>query len=121
MLLIACVGGDRFAVRERRVDASRLQRARIELLPDGEDRVLPERHRPLAQFLRALAAQPAISRRIAPPEIDYGSAREVGYRLAELLPLGLEQQQALLEEADALARLDALAGLLRDMDFTLEA
>lgn len=121
MLMIACIGSDRFRIVERRVEPNRLQRVTAEVLGEPEDRVLPEEHRPLAGFLRAVVNQPGMSRRIAPPDIDYNSPREIGYRLAEMLPVGLAEQQRLLELDDPLTRLDLIAGLLREMDFTLEA
>lgn len=121
MLLIACLGGERFRIREQRTESSRLLRATVEILPDGEDRVLPPQHESLAGFLRAVVNQPGMSRRIAPPDIDYSSPIELGYRLAELLPVGLEEQQGLLAMTDPLARLERIALLLKDMDFTWQA
>lgn len=121
MLMVACIGGERFRVRERRVEPGKLLRAKVEVLPDGEDLVLPPAHESLAAFLRAVVNQPGMSRRIAPPDIDYASPLEIGYRLGELLPVGLVEQQQLLEMTDPLARLDRIAVLLKDMDFTLEA
>ena len=84
MLMVACIGGDRFRIQDTRVTASRLQRASVEVLPDGEDRVLSPAHESLAAFLRAVVNQPGMSRRIAPPDINYGSPLEIGYRLAEI-------------------------------------
>ena len=43
----------------------------------------------------------------------FGDAAWVGYRLAELLPLDTADKQALLELQDPLARLRALAPLIR--------
>lgn len=121
MLMVACIGGDRFRILEARSEPSRLLRGRVEIIPDGEDRVMSPSHETLAGFLRAVVNQPGMSRRIAPPDINYASPLEVGYRLAELLPVGLEEQQQLLEMSDASARLDHIARLLKDMDFTLQA
>ncbi len=119
MLLIACMGSDRFRIRRRYAEPSRLARAEVEVLEEPEDRVLPPRFEPLAGFLRAVVNQPGMSRRIAPPDIDYGSPREVAWRLAELLPVGLVEQQQLLEIADPLERLARIDALLKDMDFSL--
>lgn len=121
MLMVACIGGERFRIEETRVTPTRLQRATVEVLPDGEDRVLSPSHESLAAFLRAVVNQPGMTRRIAPPDINYGSPLEIGYRLAELLPVGLEEQQQLLEMTDAVARLDRIDALLKAMDFTLDA
>lgn len=121
LLMIACIGGDRFRVLRREVEANRLQRAEIELLLPGEDSVLPPEYAPLAAFLRAVVNQPGISRRIAPPDIDYSSPRELGYRIAELLPVSVQQQQQLLEIDQPLQRLVEIEKMLRGMEFTLEA
>lgn len=119
MLLIACMGSDRFRIQRRYAEPSRLARAEVKVLEEPEDRVLPPRFEPLAGFLRAVVNQPGMSRRIAPPDIDYASPREVAWRLAELLPVGLVEQQQLLEIADPLERLARIDVLLKDMDFSL--
>lgn len=121
LLMVACIGGDRFRIRETRTEPSKLLRAVVDVLVDGEDTVLPARHETLASFLRAVVNQPGMSRRIAPPDINYSSPLEVGYRLAEMLPVGLEEQQQLLEMRDGIARLDRIAEVLQAMDFTLQA
>ncbi|MFZ5724620.1 MAG: LON peptidase substrate-binding domain-containing protein [Pseudomonadota bacterium] len=121
MLMIACIGGDRFRIRERHVEPNRLLRAQVDILLPPDDRVLPPEYESLATFLRAVVNQPGMSRRIAPPDIDYSSPREIGYRLAELLPVAPADQQRLLEIDDPLERLAEIAGLIRGMEFTLEA
>lgn len=121
LLMIACIGGERFRILERRIEANRLQRATVELLPAAEDRVLPPEYESLATFLRAVVNQPGLSRRIAPPDIDYTSPREIGYRIAELLPVPPPAQQRLLEIEDPIERLAEISGLIRGMEFTLEA
>lgn len=121
MLMVACIGGDRFRILESRTETNRLLRARVEVIPDGEDSALAPEHETLAGFLRAVVNQPGMSRRIAPPDINYSSPLEIGYRLAEMLPVGLEEQQQLLEMTDPNSRLDRIAAMLKDMDFTLQA
>lgn len=121
LLMIACIGGERFRILERRIEANRLQRATVELLPVAEDRVLPPEYDSLATFLRAVVNQPGLSRRIAPPDIDYTSPREIGYRIAELLPVPPAAQQRLLEIDDPIERLAEISGLIKGMEFTLEA
>lgn len=118
LLLISCIGGDRFRILERRNDSNQLQRAMIEVIPIEQDRVLPPEYESLAGFLRAVVNRPGISRRIAPPDIDYSSPIEIGFRLAELLPVGAEEQQQLLCLRDPLERLERITGLLKEMDFT---
>ena len=48
--------------------------------------------------------------------VDFASAREVGWRLTELLPLDSQEKQRLLEYQDPLERLDRLSSLLDAMD-----
>lgn len=120
MLRIACVGGARFRILSRRRDPDGLQWASIGLCAEPDDRVLPERHRALAEFLRNLVGQGLVERPV-PGDIDYGSAREVGWRLAEALPLQMPERQQLLEIDDPLARMDRIAALMAAMDFTLDA
>lgn len=121
LLMIACIGGERFRILERRIEANRLQRATVQLLPAADDRVLPPEYESLATFLRAVVNQPGLSRRIAPPDIDYTSPREIGYRIAELLPVPPPAQQRLLEIEDPIERLAEISGLIKGMEFTLEA
>lgn len=121
MLMVACIGGDRFRILESRIEPNRLLRARVDVIPDGEDSALAAERETLAGFLRAVVNQPGMSRRIAPPDINYSSPLEIGYRLAEMLPVGLEEQQQLLEMTNPDARLDRIAAMLKDMDFTMQA
>ncbi len=121
LLLISCIGGDRFRILDRRHESNQLQRAMIEVVPNEQDRVLPPEYESLAEFLRAVVNRPGISRRIAPPDIDYNSPIEIGFRLAELLPVGVEEQQQLLSLRDPLERLARIADLLKEMDFTFAA
>lgn len=85
-----------------------------EQLPEEPEDALPTAHSELAAVLRALLRHPAINR--LDLEVDFSSAREVGWRLTELLPLDGQEKQRLLEYQDPLARLDRLASLLDAMD-----
>lgn len=85
-----------------------------ERLPEEPEDALPPAHSELAAVLRALLRHPAINR--LDLDVDFSSAREVGWRLTELLPLDGQEKQRLLEYQDPLARLDRLASLLDAMD-----
>ncbi|MGM0570695.1 LON peptidase substrate-binding domain-containing protein [Marinobacter sp.] len=85
-----------------------------ERLPEEPEDVLPSGHSELAAVLRALLRHPVINK--LDLSVDFSSAREVGWRLTELLPLDSQEKQRLLEIQDPLQRLDRLSSLLDAMD-----
>ncbi|MFL1404110.1 LON peptidase substrate-binding domain-containing protein [Marinobacter sp. M1N3S26] len=85
-----------------------------ERLPDEPEDALPAGRSELASVLRALLRHPVVNR--LELEVDFSSAREVGWRLIELLPLNGQEKQRLLEYQDPLARLDRLSDLLEAME-----
>lgn len=76
--------------------------------------MIPERYAELPSVLKALSRHPVI--RDLGMEVDYGDARDVGWRLTELLPLDKQEKQRLLELQDPLARLDRLNNLLEALE-----
>lgn len=86
----------------------------IERLPDEPEDALPASHSELAAVLRALLRHPAVNQ--LELTVDFSSAREVGWRLTELLPLDGQEKQRLLEYQDPLARLARLSSLLDAME-----
>lgn len=85
-----------------------------ERLDEEPEDALPARHAELASVLRALLRHPMVNR--LELKVDFSSAREVGWRLTELLPLDSQEKQRLLEYQDPLARLARLASLLDAME-----
>lgn len=85
-----------------------------ERLDEEPEDALPASHTELASVLRALLRHPAVNK--LDLTVDFSSAREVGWRLTELLPLDGQEKQRLLEYQDPLARLDRLSSLLEAMD-----
>ncbi|WP_328189407.1 LON peptidase substrate-binding domain-containing protein [Marinobacter sp. OP 3.4] len=85
-----------------------------ERLPDEPEDALPTGRSELASVLRALLRHPVVNR--LELEVDFSSAREVGWRLIELLPLDGQEKQRLLEYQDPLDRLDRLSDLLDAME-----
>lgn len=85
-----------------------------ERLPEEPEDALPTGHSELAAVLRALLRHPVIN--TLDLSVDFSSAREVGWRLTELLPLDSQEKQRLLEMQDPLERLDRLSSLLDAMD-----
>jgi uncharacterized protein len=108
VLEVLAVGGKRFRLRARRVEAGGLARGEVDLLDDDQDAAIPEHCGRCVKILqRVIDEQPDL---LEAPQL--GSAAWVGSRLAELLPLPLDAKQELLELADARTRLERLNALL---------
>lgn len=86
----------------------------VEYLAEEAQSQVPEKFNELPSVLRALFRHPVI--RDLNMEIDYSDARDVGWRLTELLPLDKQEKQKLVELQDPLERLDRLQGLLEALE-----
>jgi Lon protease-like protein len=64
--------------------------------------------------LRALFRHPVIQE--LGMNVDYEDARDVSWRLTELLPLDKQEKQHLMEMQDPIARLSRLQGLLEALE-----
>ena len=106
-LLGITVRGDR-RIRIHRTEQSRsgLLVGEVEILPPEAPQALPPSCLDLAELLERLVGE------LGPPldrlAIHYSLANDVANRLIELLPLPLEEKQALLAEEDACRRLERL-------------
>lgn len=109
LLGILAVGRAPFRVRAQRREPDGLYVGDVDWLPALEPQALRAEHEPLAALLRRLLAPLPLYDGV---ELELDDAAWVGGRLIELLPLGLAFKQALLEEADALRRLERLAAAL---------
>lgn len=108
-------GTERFRVREMRVAPNHLISAAIEAIaPDGSAPVDALCRKVLEAVIDKIGAE----RFPGPARLD--DAAWVGFRLAEVLPLEAREKQALLEMADAAARLARLRGLLEKQGLTAE-
>jgi hypothetical protein len=67
----------------------------VEYLPEERSASVAAEHAPLVEILRELMKHPLVEKLSLP--VDYGDARSVGWRLAELLPLEPEIKQSLLQ------------------------
>ena len=74
---------------------------------------IPEVYDDLCQVLKALVKHPYVQE--LDMHINYTDAREVGWRLTELLPLGNEQKQCLYELDNPELRLSKIADQLSDL------
>lgn len=71
---------------------------------------IPDRHYELPAVLQALFRHPVV--KDLGMDVDFEDAREVGWRLTELLPLDKSEKQQLAECQDPVERLDRLQALL---------
>jgi Lon protease-like protein len=110
LLGITVTGEQRFRILESEVQANQLRIAEVELLPNTGPAPLPEAYQHLATLLERILDE------LGHPYItltrQYGDAEWVGARLAELLPLELEQKQRLLQMDDSLQRLERISELV---------
>ena len=110
VLHVTALGGQRFRIVERRLQANGLALATVELLGDDVDAAVPEHCAPCVRLLeRVIEQQAALFE--APHRLD--SASWVSARLTEILPLPLPAKQELLELDDAGTRLERLNALLK--------
>ncbi|WP_417538863.1 LON peptidase substrate-binding domain-containing protein [Marinobacter sp.] len=86
----------------------------VEFLPAEPGTGIPTAFHELPSVLRALFRHPVIDE--LGMSVDYEDARDVSWRLTELLPLDKQDKQQLLEMQDPLARLARLQELLDALD-----
>ncbi|MDH3438769.1 MAG: LON peptidase substrate-binding domain-containing protein [Betaproteobacteria bacterium] len=101
-------GGERFRIREMRVQPNQLIAASTEPLPSdtGRDQVDPA----CGELLRVIIDKAGAERFPAPLRLD--DAAWVGFRLAEMLPMDTADRQQLLELTDAQERLARLKRIM---------
>lgn len=86
----------------------------VECLIAEAESPVPERYHELPSVLRALFRHPVVGD--LGMDVDYEDARDVGWRLTELLPLDKQEKQRLAELQDPLERLDRLLDLLEALE-----
>jgi Lon protease-like protein len=110
LLHVLAQGEARFRIRSRRVQRDGLALAVVDALEESDRPVAPGLARCARLLERLIEREPGLF--AEPHRLD--SSAWVGGRLAELLPLPLEEKQALLELDDAAARLERLSARLRE-------
>ncbi|MEQ6886821.1 LON peptidase substrate-binding domain-containing protein [Salicola sp. Rm-C-2C1-2] len=91
-----------------------LNRGDVVPLPEEPKTPTPLRHADLCELLAALCCHTSVAELAL--GVDYDDARQVGWRLTELLPLAIEQRQSLVEMDDPLERLEVLSRLVESME-----
>ncbi|HET9817662.1 MAG TPA: LON peptidase substrate-binding domain-containing protein [Rhodanobacteraceae bacterium] len=107
LLGISVTGGTRFRVQETRIRNNGLVIGGVRRWPAEPAVQVPVEFSLLPTILERLAEQAGLSWRNGPRE-RYEDASWVGFRLAELLPLGDAERQHLLEITDPIERLAEL-------------
>ncbi|MBS0381684.1 MAG: LON peptidase substrate-binding domain-containing protein [Proteobacteria bacterium] len=107
LLGISVTGGARFRVQKSRIRNNGLVIGDVREWPDEPGVPVPVEFSLLPTILERLAEQAGLAWRNGPRE-RYDDASWVGFRLAELLPLGDLERQHLLELTDPMERLAAL-------------
>lgn len=108
LLGITTRGGERFRVQRTRVRDNGLVLGQVEFLPADPALPVPAESGVLATILRRLAEQVG-GELAAASDAHFDDAAWVAWRLAELLPLEMEERQQMLQSDDPAQRLRWLA------------
>jgi Lon protease-like protein len=106
---LSCLGGERFRIKTRAVQADGLNVADVEWLLPEPAMPVPERHANLSRLLESVL--PQLGEGYANMALKLDDAAWVGCRLAEILPIPASQKQFCLELADPIQRLEFLSPL----------
>jgi Lon protease-like protein len=114
LLGITASGKQRFEIVSREVQSNKLTVAQVRLLPNEPNLPLPDEFQPAVQILKHLFQQ--LGYPFIKIEKHYTDASWVGYRLAELLPLGLKEKQIFLQMNDPIQRIEEVWELMEKLD-----
>jgi uncharacterized protein len=114
LLGISCLGEQRFRILRRWRQADGLNLGEVEYLPQPPAVELPAEHANLGEVLRSVLPQLGEIYQDVPRR--FTDASWVSWRLAEILPISLQDKQYCLELEDPLQRLERLAPLIRRPD-----
>jgi uncharacterized protein len=111
LLGIVCRGERKFRLLRRWQRPDGLNLGAIDYLPKETQVGVPDQHQHLAELLQKLL--PELGEPYASVTQKLTDAAWVGYRLAEILPLSLDDKLSLLALEEPLGRLERLAELMR--------
>lgn len=89
------------------VEFSDIESTEADVIPLGDE------YTALSELLRNLEDHPLVAGRNL--SIDYSDLRQLGWRLSELIPLGIDVRQGLLELNDPVERLSKIEKLVSEM------
>jgi len=110
LLGISCVGERKFQVRRVWRAADGLNLGEVSWLDSEPQLPLPEEYAKLGETVQRAVEE--LAEQYQHVEKKFDDAAWVGWRLTELLPIELNDKQALLELDDPMARLEALMSLM---------
>ena len=111
LLGITAIGVERFRLSSAERQADGLNVGEVELLPAVERITLPDKHQSLIPILESVLND--LGRLYEDLERHYDDAVWVAWRFVEILPIDLEEKQALLENDDIPACLALIEKVLR--------
>ena len=111
LLGIMCQGERKFRLVRRWQRSDGLNLGEVEYLPAEQGVEIPDEHRHLAELLAKVL--PELGEPYASMSARLTDASWVGCRLAEILPLSLDDKLSLLETGEPVGRLDRLSELMR--------
>jgi Lon protease-like protein len=111
---ITASGKQRFHIVATEIQANQLTVAEVELIPNEEPTAIPAKYQLAVQILERIFEN--LGYPFAKIEKHYDDAGWVGNRLAEFLPIPLEQKQYLLQLTDPLQRLERVCSLLESLE-----
>ena len=114
LLGITVVGQTRFMLHSTRQQQDGLNLGQVDFIEAEPETTIPERFNDLLMLLQRIMSELEAQYRFV--EKDFGDAGWVGCRLAEILPLSLEQKQMCLEISDPRRRLDVLMPLVEHLE-----
>lgn len=114
LLGITCLGERKFRILRRWREPDALNMGEVEWLSEEQVITIPMSYMHLAQVTRAVLPELGELYQSVPKRFE--DASWVGCRLAEVLPLSLNDKQALLEMKDPLVRLERLSPLIRRVE-----
>lgn len=103
-----------FRIVEQRVERDRLIRATVLLEPERPPRPIPASQALLSRMLREIVDK--VGAQHFPQPLQFEDARWVAYRLAEILPISVEQKLAWLQCADPTRILDDIESAVLGQD-----
>ncbi len=113
-LLLTTKGQQRFRILEERVRNNQLREADIQLIDTEEDNYIPPEYQLFADLLRQVVEKFKLS--YAHEHEKFQDPYWVGCRLAEILPVELNDKQTILEIDDPINRLQKLQGAIEKID-----
>lgn len=114
LLGITACGKQRFHILTTEIKPNQLTVAEVELIPNEEPAPIPAKYQSAVDILKRIFDN--LGYPFAKIEKHYDDASWVSNRLAEFLPISLEQKQYLLQLHDPLQRLERVWSLLESLE-----